>query len=296
MRACVIFNPTAKGDKARGFRRQLDALQMDCALKPTTSVGAARALAAEAVREGFDTIVATGGDGTVNEVLNGIGDEPDGFARVRLGVIPLGTANVFARELQIPRSVKRAWTVLRQGRETAIDLPVAEFVRGARTERRYFGQMAGAGLDARAVELVDWSWKKKTGFAAYILAGLKALAEEHGEITATGGGHAVGGEQVLIGNGRLYGGPFVVFPKADPCDGLLDVCVFPRVNWATVAACLWGLVTNRLSRSAGARHFQAEAVSLTSTRRTPLELDGETAGELPVKFVLRRRALRVIAP
>ena len=221
----MIFNPAAKGDKARRFRRQLDALHADCVLKPTTGAGMARALAAEAVREGFDTIVATGGDGTVNEVLNGIGDEPDGFARVRLGVIPLGTANVFARELHIPRNVRRAWTVLREGRETAVDLPVAEVDRNGRAERRYFGQMAGAGLDARAVELVDWSWKKKTGFAAYILAGLKALAEKHGEISATGGTHSVSGEQVLIGNGRLYGGPFVVFPKADPCDGLLDVCV-----------------------------------------------------------------------
>jgi hypothetical protein len=97
---CVIFNPAARGNKARHFRRQLDAIGSQCALKATAAPGDARRLAAEAVDDGFDLIVAAGGDGTVNEVLNGIGDAPDGFARARLGVLPLGTVNVFARELE----------------------------------------------------------------------------------------------------------------------------------------------------------------------------------------------------
>jgi diacylglycerol kinase family enzyme len=85
MKTCVVFNPAARGEKARRFRDQLAALSTECALKPTYAPGGGRALAAEAVREGFEIIVAAGGDGTVNEVLNGIGDEPEGFARARLG-------------------------------------------------------------------------------------------------------------------------------------------------------------------------------------------------------------------
>src|SRR5437773_5136467 len=84
-RICVIFNPTARGEKARRFRRHLDAIGSQATLKLTAAAGDARHLAAEAVREGVEVVVAAGGDGTLNEVLNGIGDAPDGFERARLG-------------------------------------------------------------------------------------------------------------------------------------------------------------------------------------------------------------------
>jgi YegS/Rv2252/BmrU family lipid kinase len=293
----VIFNPAAQGDQARRFRRELEALEGECTLKPSTGPGAARALATEAVREAAETIVATGGDGTVNEVLNGIADVSDGFTRVRLGVIPLGTANVFARDHRIPRNVRRAWEVVRGGREVSVDLPVAEFVApGGGTVRRYFAQLAGAGVDARAVELVNWQLKKQAGWGAYVLAGLRAVAEKHVPITASAEGQTHTGDQIVIGNGQLYGGPFVLFPEANPRDGLLDVCVLPSVRWGTVLACCWGLVTSRLHRVGGARHFQAEAFTLTAPARVPLELDGECVGELPAKFSLLPRALRLIVP
>ena len=169
--------------KRRHFRRQLDAFGSQCALKATAAPGDARRLAAEAVGEGYDLVVAAGGDGTVNEVLNGIGDAPEGFARARLGMLPLGTVNVFARELKIPLRLEHAWEVLRRGNETKIDLPQVEFSVNGKTRRRYFIQLAGAGFDARAIELVDWQHKKKIGPLAYIVAGLKALRENRPQIT-----------------------------------------------------------------------------------------------------------------
>src|ERR1039458_5328074 len=84
MPTCVIFNPAARGDKARHFRRHLDEIGGQSALKATVAPGDARRLAAEAVGDGYDLIVAAGGDGTVNEVLNGLGDAPEGFAPARL--------------------------------------------------------------------------------------------------------------------------------------------------------------------------------------------------------------------
>ncbi len=294
MRTCVIFNPTARGEKARRFRRHLDEIGGTCTLKLTAAAGDARRLAAEAVGEGFEIIVAAGGDGTVNEALNGIGDAPEGFARARLGVLPLGTVNVFARELALPMKLEAAWAAIRQGRETRIDLPSVEYRANGRTERRYFAQLAGAGLDARAVELVEWQLKKKIGPLAYIVAGLKALAGAQPKITAAGGGRTVTGELVLIGNGRLYGGPYRVFPDADLRDGLLEVCVFPRVNWFTLARCgPWLLLRGRLPASA-VEVFQAEALALTSPSPTPLEVDGELAGHLPGAFAVQRGGLRVI--
>jgi YegS/Rv2252/BmrU family lipid kinase len=296
VRICVIFNPTAKGDKARRFQRHLDLIRAGCMLKLTTGPNTAQSLAAEAVREGFDTVVAAGGDGTLNEVLNGIGDEPGGFDRARLGVLPLGTVNVFAKELGLPTRLDAAWEAVRRGNETLIDLPRVEYAARGATQCRYFVQLAGAGLDARAIELVHWRLKKKIGPLAYVVAGLHALRHAPSKITIASGANSATGELVLIGNGRLYGGPFVLFPRADLRDGQLEVCVFPRTNWFTLAWCIPRLLTLRTLPPKAAHCFQAQSPTLTSSAPTPLEVDGELIGHLPATFSLQRQKLRVIVP
>lgn len=295
MRACVIFNPTAKGEKAARFRRHLDEIGAECALKMTTCAGDARRLASEAVGEGFDTITAAGGDGTVNEVLNGIGDAA-GFERVRLAVLPLGTVNVFARELQLPLRVELAWKTVLAGREARVDLPRAEFLRDGKPEARWFAQLAGAGLDARAVELVSWPLKKRIGPLAYIWAGLVALTMPRGAIRVAGDGTTQSGELILVGNGRLYGGNYRVFPRADLNDGLLDVCVFPRVNWLTLARCGPQMLLRGTLPASRTRLFQAAELKLESDGRMPFQIDGELAGTLPARITLHRDALRIIVP
>jgi diacylglycerol kinase (ATP) len=293
---CVIFNPAACGDKARRFRRQLDAVGANWSLKATTAPNDARRLAAEAVADGFDLIVAAGGDGTINEVLNGIGDAPDGFARARLGVLPLGTVNVFARELKIPLRVKRAWEILQTGREIKIDLPRAEFSAGGVLQKRYFCQLAGAGLDARAIELVDWQHKKQVGPLAYVIAGLKAMCEEKPKITARVNGRSVMGELVLMGNGRFYGGSFAMLPQADLRDGVLDLCVLPRTDWWTLLRIAPSLLLRGKLPADGAQHFSATTFELTSDSPAAFELDGEWVGKLPVTFAIEREKLRVVVP
>lgn len=296
MRTCIIFNPTAKGNKARHFRHHLDEFAAGCTLKLTAAVGDARKLATAAVEEGFEVIVAAGGDGTLNEVLNGIVDAPKGFERARLGVLPLGTVNVFAREVQIPLKLERAWETLRTGRETLIDLGVVDYHENGVPARRCFAQLAGAGLDARAIELVDWRLKKKIGPLAYVVAGLRALMEGQKKITVTNGKEEGAGELVLIGNGSLYGGEFRIFPPADMRDGLMDACVFSRVNWMTllhVAPRL--LIRGTLPRAATA-NYRSDSLTLTSESKVPFEVDGEFAGYLPATFSMRRMQLRVIVP
>jgi len=296
VRTCVIFNPAAKGEKARRFRRHLDEIATQSTLKLTTRPDDARRLATEAVNEGFSSVVAAGGDGTVNEVLNGLGDAEKGFERARLGVLPLGTVNVFARELAIPQRPELAWKIVRQGREALIDLPRVEHGANGSRRRRYFAQMAGAGLDARAVELVAWEMKKRVGFMAYILAGLQALAGAPSKITASAGTHSARGSLVLIGNGRLYGGSFRVFPKADLRDGLLEVCVFPRTNWLTLLRCGPPLLLRGELPASAVEVFQAETLVLTGAERVPFEIDGELGGDLPATFRVEKSRLRVIVP
>jgi YegS/Rv2252/BmrU family lipid kinase len=296
MRICVIFNPAARGEKAKHFREHLRDYAADCAFKPTSAPGDAQRLAAEAARENFQTIVAAGGDGTVNEVLNGLASDPQALEHVRMGVLPLGTVNVFARELSIPPRLHAAWNIVRSGKETSIDLPKASFASSTGTVTRYFAQLAGAGLDARAVELVNWDLKKKVGPLAYVLAGLKALREKSAQITVSNGATQVQGQLVLIGNGRLYGGPYRIFPEAELEDGLLEVCVLPQVNWFVLARCGPQLLMTRKLPGAYTRQMRGGEITLSSPAPIPFELDGELAGVLPVKFTVERKRLRVVVP
>ena len=296
MRICVIFNPAARGDKARHFRDRLAALSAEATLKPTYAAGAGRPLATEAVREGFEVIVAAGGDGTVNEVVNGIAEVEDGLARTRLGILPLGTVNVFAKELGLPTAFDPAWRVITDGGETLIDLPEAEFALNGQPVRRCFAQLAGAGLDSRAIELVDWEMKKKIGPLAYVVAGFKALGESKSDILASSfSGASAAGQLVLVGNGRFYGGTFKLFPKADLRDGLLDVTVFPKVNWEVLMRSGWGWLTSEIHSAAGCRTFQAESFTLSGAGGKPVafQLDGDNVGHLPAKLSVRRGVLRV---
>ena len=296
MRTCVIFNPAAKGQKAERFRKLLTLISSECSLKQTESPGDARKLSAEAVREGFESIIAAGGDGTLNEVVNGLGDVPDGFKLARVGVLPLGTVNVFARELGIPTKPETAWAVLRRGNERLIDLPHVESGEGTERKRTYFAQLAGAGLDARAIELVDWPLKKKVGPLAYIAAGLKALGEAQANLLVSDGTRSLRGELVLVGNGRLYGGDFRVFPDASLTDGKLDVCVFPKADWWTLLKCGFPLLLTGKPPASAVIRMSATSFTVVGKATARFEVDGELGGKLPARFGIQCSALRVICP
>jgi diacylglycerol kinase (ATP) len=293
---CVVFNPAARGDKARYFRQHLANLGADCVLQPTKAPGAGRILAAEAVRDGFSCIVAAGGDGTLNEVLNGIADERGAFDHVSLGVLPLGTSNVFARELGLPLRWDLAWDIIRQGNERRIDLVQAVFETPDGGRARHFVQLAGAGLDARAVELVNWEWKKQAGFFAYVTAALRALREPQSQITLQTATGTSTGELVLIGNGQRYGGPFRLFPQASLEDGQLDAHVYRRADLRLAFICLVGLCTGRLGQVGQPHRIRAASLRLTASVRTPLQVDGELVGYLPARLDVCPAALRVVVP
>ena len=292
MPACIIFNPTARGDKARDFLAQVEAIGPRCALKPTTGAGTAPQLAMEAVREGFDTIVAAGGDGTVNEVVNGIAQAPGGLEQARLGVLPLGTINVFAKELGLPGNLARAWTVCESGETITIDLPVVQ----TKGEVHHFAQLAGAGLDSRSIARVNWGFKKRFGPLAYVWAGLLTLAQRQPLVTVRGLREPTAGELVLLGNGRFYGGRIPMFPRAGLQDGLLHVRVFPRAHVFALFRFFLTWVSGRLSALEGRGCYQAVSVTLEASEAVPFELDGDNAGHLPATFSIRPRALRVLVP
>lgn len=267
---------------------------MRTTLKPTAAPGNARALAAEAVREGFELIAAAGGDGTVNDVLNGIGDVPDAFARVRLGVLPLGTVNVLACELGIPLNLAGACKVLEGGRERIIDLPQVEFSGSGTT--RLFTQMAGFGWDARAVQLVDWPLKKRIGRFAYFVAGIQAIREPLPEITVSDGTRALKGQLIIVGNGRFYGGRWALCPNAAWDDGLLEVTVFRRSTWSALIRGGLAIMANRLYSAGGVEYMRAPVLEFSSQDPAPIQADGEFVGTTPARCSLRPRTLRIMVP
>lgn len=296
MRACVIFNPAAKGHKAERFRRCLAVIGAECELQRTAAPGDARRLAAAAIQNGHDTLIAAGGDGTLNEVLNGMGEVADGFERARLGVLPLGTINVFAREIGLPTTPEAAWSILQRGNERRIDLPRIEAGDPGNRSRTYFAQLAGAGLDARAIQLVNWPLKKRIGPLAYVAAGFKAMSEEQAMLTVSDGARSITGQLVLVGNGSRYGGKFQIFPDAAVGDGWLHVCVFPRVDWPTLIRCGLALLTTRRLPSRRMIRLRAKSFTLIGPSARYFEVDGELGGPLPARFDVQPAGLRLLVP
>ncbi len=296
MRICLIFNPSARGERARHWAASLRRFEKDCVLRPTDAPGAARILARNAVLEGFDVVVAAGGDGTVNEVVNGIADVPGGICQTRIGVLPLGTINVFARELGISSEPALAWRTVLEGIEQRVDLPVVQLSGRDGVQPRHFLQLAGAGLDARAVELVSWRLKKKLGMVAYIVATIQAYGGKAHRVKVESAGTTHSGEAVLVGNGRLYGGNHAVFYRAKQNDGLLDVCIFKRVTALTLVQASLAVLTGNWAKMTGVDYLQTAGFRASGATRTPVELEGDPAGELPATFSMAPNQARVLAP
>jgi YegS/Rv2252/BmrU family lipid kinase len=301
-RVFAIFNPAARGEKSQRLRQFLESKvsrDRGITLAQTRVPGDARPLAMQAVADGYELIVAAGGDGTINEVVNGIGR-----SGIALGVLPLGTANVFARELGIPLDFAGAWAVIESGRTRVIDLPVARF---GGTER-YFVELAGVGFDAVVVRTASWRLKKKVGPLSYVWAGLKTASKKHADVEVVLDSVRqladARGVAVLVGNGRFFGGPFKLFPEAKLDDGRLDVCVFENAGYLDVLRYAQAALRCAHTRLRDVHYFQAEQFicraanpdSEVGAATVPFELDGEDVGQTPVQFSVLPRALQVIVP
>jgi len=299
MRIGLIFNPTAKGDQARHLRRQLDEIAGECTLLPTERPGHAEELAEQAVNDGIELLVAAGGDGTVHEVANGLACQPASLTKTALGILPLGTVNVLARELGIPLDFNSAWRVIRRGFVREIDLPWMELHRDGKMQRRCFPALGGAGMDGRACELVNWETKKRSGQFAYLTAGYRAAMEPLSAMRVVTDGQVIErAELIMLGNGPFYGGPFDVFPAAQLDDGKVDAIIAERVQKWRTPEYLWGVLTGNLRSLKGVHYVQAERIDLAPAdgERVAVQLDGDAAGELPAKISVAAGGLRVVAP
>ena len=282
----VIFNPKARSQKGGRVLRFIENHADRLALHPTHHAGEAREIAARFAAEGEPVIIAAGGDGTLNEVVNGLVG-----SRTVLGVLPAGTMNVFAREMGIPfDSLERALQVIERGFIQEVDLFVAN---GAP-----FVQMAGVGFDAMVIEETTWEAKKKLGPLAYLLAAVKVLGETPPQLEVIlPDGRREEGVAVLTGNGALYGGPFKFFRNANNHDSKLDVLVYKEAGYRIVLDSLRGLAFGGIDLMDSTSYFQAEKFVVRAEREVPVEVDGEWLGRFSeIRFAESANRLRVIAP
>ncbi len=236
-----------------------------------------------AVEKGFRVVVAAGGDGTINEVVNGLAG-----SEVALGVLPVGTMNVFAAELGLPNRLRDAWKVIQNGCIRPVDL--------ACVNRHYFIQLAGVGLDAQVVKETSLQLKRNFGPLSYVISAAQIAARKPPRIIVEANGNTLEGSFVLIGNGRFYGGPVAFFPDSRIDDGLLDVLVFQNQSYLDIARYLGHVLVGQHTRLSDVEYFQTKKLHVSSPDHVPVEADGELAAELPVTFRIAAKKLRVVVP
>lgn len=284
----VILNPAARGDRAARLTDQVAALSEDVLVWPTKERGDAKRFAERTVAEGYEMVVAAGGDGTINEVANGIAGSD-----VALGLLPLGTMNVYASELGLPaKSLRRCWEIIEAGRTREVDLACAN--------GRYFVQLAGIGFDAQAVEGVKRDDKRAYGPLSYLMAASQILTSgtpPTGVTIESACGRTAHGRFALVGNGRYYGGKLALFKDARLDDGLLDVVVFKRLSHFDLLRYFRGVLFSEHETFTDVEYFQTSRMTVRAddaNGRVPFEADGEFAGEAPVEFSIAEQKLRVI--
>ncbi len=308
-RAVVIANPAARRAVPTETIRRAAVRALpgwDVQVAETRASADAPRLAAEAARAGVDAVVACGGDGTLNGVLNGLVES--GNPRPVVGLIPAGTANVWAKEARIPRDPERALALLDTGVRVPLDLGVATIGDASRR----FLLMCGVGLDAATVRRVEArpGLKRRLGPVAFGAQGLVAVARERPwpvRIEVDGVEVAVGLLTLAVaGNTRLYGGVARITAGARLDDGLLDLVTFEGApGWRALPVALrqaGAALRGRLGRTdvRGVAYRRGGHVSIRPERALPVQVDGEWIGacdaDAPLVLTVEPRAVTFALP
>jgi diacylglycerol kinase (ATP) len=297
----LILNPMA-GRRRRGLVdavvRHVRAAGWTVDVVETAAVGDARRLAESCDVARHAVIAVAGGDGTINEVVNGLARRTDGAPA--LGIVPLGTANVLAHELGLGFSAAVIARTIIAGHELLMQ--PGEAANGAGVPR-CFSLMAGAGFDAKVVAGVSAPFKRRWGRAAYVWRSLvetRRYRPVRYGVEIDGVRHEA--SSVIVTRSRHYAGPYVVAPDAALAKPLLHVCLFER--WGRSHTLRFGLalLLGRLPRTAGYRVVAGRDVRISvlsdagENGRQPVQIDGDDALTLPVSIGLAAGAVRLLRP
>ena len=290
--ACIILNPSAGGirdlDEVLALLRRLPEAEIRLTNKP----GSAARFARTALQKGCELIIAAGGDGTLNEVVNGIGES---LGEARVALIPLGTGNDFARSIGVPTDLEAAIDLIRAGTTRAVDL-----VRVSSDELRYFVNVSAGGFSGLVDEKLTPEMKKTWGPLAYLRSAAAAWPELRAYRTtlAFDDDESLMMElyNVVVANGRYVGGGTLIAPEAEVDDGLLDVVLIPKRPAPELAMAMAQIALGTHFSSKTIVFRRAAKLTVNSKPGMWFNVDGELVGNEPARFEIVPRALRFIAP
>ncbi|HEY0368412.1 MAG TPA: diacylglycerol kinase family protein [Chthoniobacterales bacterium] len=290
-RTCVICNPNAGGaTDIDALRTQLAGLE-SAAIHFTARAGEATELAREAVAQGCETIIAAGGDGTLNEVINGIAEHTQ---NVIIGLVPLGTGNDFARMLTLPAGVADCVDLLRDADTRAVDL-----VRVTSDRVRYFINVSAGGFSGAVDDALTPEIKQRWGPLAYLRCAAEALPKLEPYRTQITLDDSTTTEfdlyNVVIANGRYVAGGTPIAPAALIDDGLLDVVLVPAHEAGDLAVTAAQIALGQHLESERIIFRRAAKVAITSTPGISFNVDGELIGSEPAVFEVLPRAVQFLA-
>jgi diacylglycerol kinase (ATP) len=300
LRAVLIYNPRSGTHDIQA--RLPPALQVfrehgwQVEVQATQQAGDVQRLAAEAVRQRYDVVLAVGGDGSLNEAANALA-----HTNVALATLPSGTANVWARQIGMPMPAPLYTSHLADAARSICGGLIRPIDLG-RTNERYFLLWSGAGLDAYVTSKIEPRppWVKRWGAAGYGLRALWHALRYRGtpmtiEIDDQPPRHdrAV---MVLISNIQLYAGIVRPSPAAHVDDGLLDVCIFKGTSFAYTAWHFGSIALGRSAHNPELIQLRGRHIRVTAKHPTPVHVDAEPIGLTPIEVQVAPRALRVIVP
>jgi len=301
--ALMIHNPNA-GNGGQGRERQLDEARrifsssgIETQLAETRGPGDATEIAHRASAEGRQLVIACGGDGTLNEIVNGLATQQNGH-RVPLALLPGGTANILAKELGLPWDIPRAAERLVRGQVKEIALGLATPLEQPE-KKRYFLSVAGAGPDGIMVYSLDLNLKARIGILAYWWQGARAIFRYNfPRFRIVTGEQQLDASLVVVGRTKNYGGPFKITTRANLYENKFEVMAVTTQSGLRYLSYLPRLWMGELYKTKGVFFWKADQLVCEPLDKNPVyaQIDGEPLARLPVEFRIVPGKLKLLVP
>ena len=301
--ALLIHNPNAgAGGSARRLlldkaRKILSRGGIEAELQETNAPGDATLMAQRATTEGRQLVIACGGDGTLNEVVNGLAAQKNSH-RVPMALLPGGTANVLAKELGLPWDILKAAEKLVHGEIKEIALGLATPIREP-AKKRYFLSVAGAGPDGMIVYSIDLDLKARVGILAYWWQGTREVFRyKFPHFRAVTGEKKLDVSLVIVGRTKHYGGPFRITDQADLYADQFEIMGLTTQSGFRYLSYLPTLWLGKLRGTEGVHYWKTSSIVCEPLNADPVyaQVDGEPLARLPVEFKIVPRALKLLVP